>query len=270
MRKFVIAAVLAVSALALGGCDEKETDVRTYKIGLNGTEHEAWDKCNELLADSGIKLEYVEFSDYVKPNEALEEGEIDLNAFQTEIYFKNFCEERGYDDLSILAYTQVAPMGVYSDKYDSLDEATGHLIIAIPNDVTNGGRALKFLEKLGYITVDPEAGLTPTIMDVTGYPKDVEIVEMIATQIPKSLPDVDFAVINNGVAYDAGLTITDDAITYEDYQDPEMKNYWNIIAVRSEDLEKEDFKKIAECYNSDEVKQVILDRFGGQSIPVWD
>lgn len=269
-----VSLVAAAAALALGGCKGADKtqpqEVRTYKIGLNGTDHEAWDKANELLAKEGIHLEYVEFSDYVKPNEALEDGEIDLNSFQTEIYFKNYCEERGYGDLSVLAYTQVAPMGVYSAKYKELDEAQGHLLIAIPNDVTNGGRALKFLETLGYLEIDPQAGLTPTVMDIAEYTKDVEIVEMTATQIPRSLQDVDLAVINNGVAYEAGLTISEDAIIYEDYQDENMKNYWNIIAVKTENLEKEDFKKIAACYNSDEVKQVVLDRFGGQSIPVWD
>ena len=199
-------------------------ELRTYKLGVNGSDHEEWEKANELLAKDNIKLEMVEFSDYVKPNEALEDGEIDLNAFQTEIYFNNFVKERGYTDLGILAYTQVAPMGIYSSKYKSLDEATGHLIIAIPNDVTNGGRALKFLEKNGFLTLKKEAGLTPTVMDIEKYNKDVEIVEMVATQIPASLPDLSFACINNGVAKDAGLTLKNDAIVYEDYKEPDMKN----------------------------------------------
>lgn len=264
------AVALAAAALTACGGGGQDADVHTYKIGLNGSDHETWDKANELLAKDNIHLEYVEFSDYVKPNEALEDGEIDLNAFQTEIYFKNFCEERGYNDLSILAYTQVAPMGIYSDKYKSLDEASGHLTIAIPNDVTNGGRALKFLEKLGYLKLNPDAGLTPTVMDITEYTKDCEIVEMTASQIPASLPDLSFAVINNGVAYDAGLTLKDDALTYEDYQDPEMKNYWNIIAVKTENVDKDDFQKIKAAYNSDEVKQVLEERYAGQSIAVWE
>ena len=245
-------------------------ELRTYKLGVNGSDHEEWEKANELLAKDNIKLEMVEFSDYVKPNEALEDGEIDLNAFQTEIYFNNFVKERGYTDLGILAYTQVAPMGIYSSKYKSLDEATGHLIIAIPNDVTNGGRALKFLEKNGFLTLKKEAGLTPTVMDIEKYNKDVEIVEMVATQIPASLPDLSFACINNGVAKDAGLTLKNDAIVYEDYKEPDMKNYWNIIAAKKDRIESEDFQKIKKAYNSDEVKQVVLEHYDGQSIPVWD
>lgn len=265
-------AVIACAAAALAACGNggQDGDTRTYKIGLTGSDHETWDKANELLAKDNIHLEYVEFSDYVKPNEALEDGEVDLNAFQTEIYFKNFCEETGYTDLSVLGYTQVAPMGIYSDKFKSLDEATGHLVIAIPNDVTNGGRALKFLEKLGFLKTDPEAGLTPTVLDITEYTKDCEVVEMVAGQIPASLPDLSFAVINNGVAYDAGLTLKDDALAYEDYKEPDMKNYWNIIAVKTENVEKEDFQKIKEAYNSDEVKQVLQERYDGQSIAVWD
>ena len=236
-------------------------ELRTYKLGVNGSDHEEWEKANELLAKDNIKLEMVEFSDYVKPNEALEDGEIDLN---------DFVKERGYTDLGILAYTQVAPMGIYSSKYKSLDEATGHLIIAIPNDVTNGGRALKFLEKNGFLTLKKEAGLTPTVMDIEKYNKDVEIVEMVATQIPASLPDLSFACINNGVAKDAGLTLKNDAIVYEDYKEPDMKNYWNIIAAKKDRIESEDFQKIKKAYNSDEVKQVVLEHYDGQSIPVWD
>jgi D-methionine transport system substrate-binding protein len=264
-------AFLLGSALLLAACsDSGNSETRVYKIGLNGTDHEAWDKANELLAEDNIHLEYVSFSDYVKPNEALEEGEIDLNAFQTEIYFHNFNEERGYTDLGILAYTQVAPMGIYSDKYETLEEIEGDLTVAIPNDVTNGGRALKLLEKYGYITVDPDAGITPNIADITSYNDNIEIVEMTATQIPTSLPDLSFAVINNGVAYEAGLTLAEDAIVYEDWQDEGMQNYWNIIAAKKDRLEEEDFIKIKEAYNSDAVKAVVLELYGGQSIPVWD
>lgn len=272
-RKLALIATGLLFAASLTACGGSDSSLRTYKIGVNGSDHETWEKTNEILAKDNIKLEVVEFSDYVKPNEALEDGEIDLNSFQTEIYFNNFCEERGYTDLSILAYTSVAPMGIYSDKYQSLEELqqeTGHLIIAIPNDVTNAGRALKFLEKLGFIKVDPETGLTPTVMDITEYVKDCEIVEMTAGQIPGSLPDLSFAVINNGVAYDAGLTLKDDALIYEDYQDPEMKNYWNIIAVKTENVDKEDFQKIKAAYNSEEIKEVIEERYAGQFIPVWD
>ena len=183
---------------------------------MNGSDHEEWEKVNELLKKDNIKVDLVEFSDYVKPNEALEDGEIDLNAFQTEIYFNNFNKERGYTDLGVLAYTQVAPMGIYSSKYKKLDEATGHLTIAIPNDVTNGGRALRFLEKNGF------------------------------------------------------LTLKKDAIVYEDYKDPDMKNYWNIIACKKDKIESDDFQKIKKAYNSDEVKKVIEEHYDGQSIPVWD
>lgn len=269
LKKVILGLLLAALVLAFTGCG-KSGDVRTYKVGTNGGDKEIWDKVNELIKDDNIKVEVVEFSDYVKPNVALEEGEVDLNAFQTEIYFNNFCKEHNYSDLAVLGYTQVAPMGVYSAKYKKLEEASGHLKIAVPNDVTNGGRALKFLERLGYITVDPDAGLTPNVTNIKNYDKDVEIIEMDATQIPHSLQDVDFALINNGVAYQSGLTLKNDAITYEDYKDPDMKNYWNIIAVKKDNLEKEDYKKIMQAYNTDDVKKVIEEKFGGQSIPVWD
>ncbi len=274
MKKIIT--VLFTALILISGCSSKKgegsQEVRTYKIGLTGTDHRVWDSVNDKLLEKGIKLEYVEFSDYVQPNKALSEGEIDLNAFQTVIYFENFIKENNISNLTNIGYTQVAPMGIYSNKYESIDDIPSDktLNIAIPNDVTNGGRAIKFLEFLGYIKVNPESGNIPTVLDITEEIVDLNITEMVATQIPSSLADLDFAVINNGVAYEAGLTIKEDALSYEDYKADGMENYWNIIACRSEDAENEDFKAIVEAYQTDETKALIEELFGGQSIPVWE
>lgn len=251
---------------------EEVTEVRTYKLGVNGTDHTIWDGVRERLKEKGIEIEYVEFTDYVQPNIALSDGEIDLNAFQTVIYFENFIKENNITNLTHIGYTQVAPMGIYSKKYATKDEipTDKKLIIAIPNDTTNGGRAIKFLEQLGYIKVDPSVGNIPKVVDITEYIVELEIVEMVATQIPASLPDLDFAVINNGVAYQAGLTIAKDALAYEDYKAEGMENYWNIIAVKTEDATKEDFLTIVKEYQTDETKKAIEEYYGGQSIPVWE
>ncbi|EHL18082.1 YaeC family lipoprotein [Peptoanaerobacter stomatis] len=268
------------SALLLAGCssgekngkdEQKQGELRKYKLGVNGTDHSAWEDIRQRLNKQGIDLEFVEFADYIQPNKALSSGDIDLNAFQTEIYFNSFIKENNIDNLTSIGYTVVAPMGVYSSKVKDLKELKSDkpLKVAIPNDTSNGGRALKFLESLGYIKVDESKGNLPSVLDITEYTIPVEIIEMAANQIPASLPDLDFGIINNGVAYEAGLTIAKDAIAYEDYKEERMRDYWNIIAARKEDAEKEDFKLIVKEYQTDATKEALDRQYGGQTIPVW-
>ena len=249
----------------------KTATLRKYKLGLNGTDHRVWENVRKRLNNDGIDLEFVEFADYIQPNKALSSGDIDLNAFQTEIYFENFIKENNIDNLTPIGYTVVAPMGAYSKKVKDLKELPTDraLKVAIPNDTSNGGRALKFLESLGYIKLDPSKGNLPTLLDIKENTKKLEITEMAANQIPASLPDLDFAIINNGVAYEAGLTISKDALAYEDYKEERMKDYWNIIATKKDDAQKEDFKKIVEVYQTEETKKALEEQYGGQSIPVW-
>ncbi len=249
----------------------KTATLRKYKLGLNGTDHRVWENVRKRLNNDGIDLEFVEFADYIQPNKALSSGDIDLNAFQTEIYFENFIKENNIDNLTPIGYTVVAPMGAYSKKVKDLKELSTDraLKVAIPNDTSNGGRALKFLESLGYIKLDSSKGNLPTLLDIKENTKNLEITEMAANQIPASLPDLDFAIINNGVAFEAGLTISKDALAYEDYKEERMKDYWNIIAAKKDDAQKKDFKKIVEVYQTDETKKALEEQYGGQSIPVW-
>ena len=127
----------------------KTATLRKYKLGLNGTDHRVWENVRQRLNNDGIDLEFVEFADYIQPNKALSSGDIDLNAFQTEIYFENFIKENNIDNLTPIGYTVVAPMGAYSKKVKDLKELPTDraLKVAIPNDTSNGGRALKFLEE---------------------------------------------------------------------------------------------------------------------------
>ena len=271
MKKFNLLAIaiiiLSLSAV-FSSCSAKEEEFRVYKLGVNGTDFEVWEDVSSRLESKGIKLEIISFSDYVKPNQALAENEIDLNAFQTVNYFEKFVENHNLD-LSILGYSIVAPMGVYSEKITDLAQAGEKVTVAIPNDESNGGRAIRFLETLGYIRVSINAGLTPTLFDIEEYLADITIVEMVATQIPRSLADVDFAIINNGVAYEAGLTIADDALIYEDPDEAHMKNYWNVVCCRTADLEKTDYKTIIAEYNNDATRQKLTEKYGGQQIPVF-
>lgn len=235
------------------------------KIGVNGTDFRLWDNINERLAEYNIELEPVSFSDYIKPNLALADGEIDLNAFQHELYFENFIKEHSLD-LSSIGYTFIAPLGLYSNKIKSLDEVKDGATVAIPNDATNGGRALLLLESAGLITLDGTDKVTPTTKNIAENPKKLEFVSMESVQIPRSLADVDFAAINGGAATDAGIY---DYIYREDPQQENAQQYFNVIAVRTEDKDKEVFKKIMEVYHTDETKKAIEEIYNGAYIPVW-
>lgn len=235
------------------------------KIGVNGTDFRLWDNINERLAEYNIELEPVSFSDYIKPNLALADGEIDLNAFQHELYFENFIKEHSLD-LSSIGYTFIAPLGLYSNKIKSLDEVKDGATVAIPNDATNGGRALLLLESAGLIALDGTDKVTPTTKNIVENPKKLEFVSMESVQIPRSLADVDFAAINGGAATDAGIY---DYIYREDPEQENAQQYFNVIAVRTEDKDKEVFKKIMEVYHTDETKKVIEEIYSGAYIPVW-
>ena len=241
----LIAGILSVGMIGCGsgaansndasGSDKKEEaasgEVTTLKVGVNGTDFRLWDSLNERLKDKNIKLEPVSFADYIKPNQALADKEIDLNAFQTEIYFEQFKKDHNLD-LTSIGYTFIAPMGIYSNKIKSLDEVQDGATVAIPNDATNGGRALNLLESAGLIKLDGKDTVTPNEKNIVENSKNLKFVSMESVQIPRSLDDVDFAAINTGAATDAGLNPKTDSIYLEDANGDNAKQYYNIIAVR--------------------------------------
>ena len=184
------------------------------KLGVVGENNEQWQPVIEKLAEENIDLELVKFADYPLPNRALNDGEIDLNSFQHIAYFEDDCKNNGYD-LSIIGETIIAPLGLYSNKIKDVSEIKDGDIIAIPNDATNGGRALKLLESAGLIKVDPEAGYTPTKKDITENPLNLDIKEVEAANTASLLPDVAAAVINGGHAVDNGLNPEKDSIFLE-------------------------------------------------------
>ena len=265
----LLAVVFCLSLIGCGGGNEAQDGVRTYKVGIATTDIPIWDSINERLAEHNIKLEYFEISDYQIPNTVLNDGEIDLNSFQTEIFLKDFCESHNMD-LSVLAYTYVAPLGIYSEKITDLSQLQDGATISIPNDATNCGRALLLLQAQGLITLKEDCGLLPSELDIVENPHNYKITAMDAAQLPRSLPDVDISVINNGNAYQAGLTLKDDALVYEDPNAEGMENYWNVIAVRTEDLENEDFKLIRDLYYTQETADEINEAWGGNLIPVFE
>lgn len=214
-----------------------------------------------------ITIEIVTFSDYNQPNKALAEKEIDLNSFQHKIYLDNYNEEHG-TDIVPLADTFIAPLGIYSEKITDISEIKDGDKVSIPNDVTNGGRALLLLQTAGLIEVDPAAGHTPTLDDITDNPHNLEITELDASQTARSLSDVTIALINSGMAVDAGYIPTEDAIFLEPV-DESSDPYVNIIAANNGD-NRDVFQKIIDAFQTDDVVELNEEISKGSSIAVWD
>ena len=252
--------------------DDASGDPIKVSLGVVGSVYdELWAGPKEKLADEGIDLEVVQFSDYVTPNNALNSGEIDLNAFQHQIYLNNEIEQYGYQ-IQAIGDTFIIPLNLYSDKVKSVDEIKDGDVIAIPNDLTNGGRAIKVLAAAGLITLKDDADFSPTVDDIDKYNVNINIEELAANTIPSVLPDVTAAIINGNYALDFGLK-TDEAIFKDTSVDEEP--YWNIIAARTEDLadpEKvETYDKVVKAFQTQDEEDLFNDQFGGYFIAKgWD
>ena len=239
----------------------------TVRIGLTGTFNEdIWAPAAEELAQEGIHLEFVQFSNFSLPNDALNSGDIDLNAFQHHAFLENEIANYGYD-ITAIGDTYVVAMNVYSDKINDLSELKDGDKIAIPNDATNEGRALKLLESAGILELDPAAGASPTIADITGYQVQVEFVEVDANLVYSTLPDVTLAVINGNYALDSGLTADEALYKESDYTD---NSYFGLIAARTEDAENPVYLRIVEAYQSQKTIDIFNNEFAGFFLPAWE
>ena len=282
MKKSFITVLGLTLALALGltacssGTSEETTteDGKTIvKVGVVGEYNAQWDTINELLADDGIEVELVKFTDYAAPNRALNDGEIDLNAFQHKAFLANDVQQNGYE-IEAIGDTIIAPLSIYNnkDKISSVEEIKDGDIIAIPSDLTNGGRALKLLEKAGLIEYDPAKGYVPTKADITKYNVQIEILEAESATLANLLPDCTAALINGGNAFTAGLNPANDAIFTEDVN-PETNeatpDLINVIAARSADVDNEVYKKVVDAYHTEEVRQTIEEAYQGAFICAW-
>lgn len=257
MRKLIVAA--AIAALFSAGAALAE-DIR---VGVTAGEHaQIMEKVKEIAAKKGLNIEIVEFSDYVVPNQALADGDLNANSFQHQPYLDNQIADRGFDIVSV-GTTITTPMGVYSKKVKSLDELKDGATVGIPNDPTNGGRALLVLASKGLIKVDEAKGLKVGPADVTENPKNIQFAELDAAQLPRSLDDVDAAVINTNYAMEAGLHPKKDAIAIEGEKSP----YANVIAVRTADKDAPWVKTLVESYHDDSIKAFINEEFKGALIP---
>ena len=258
--------VLALLIAGCGGSETKSEDGKTVlKVGATPVPHaELLNFVKPQLAKEGVDLQIIEFSDYVKPNLSLNDKEIDANFFQHIPYLEEFAKERNMP-LVTLTKVHIEPMGIYSTKYKSLDELPQGAKIAIPNDPTNGGRALKVLETAGLIKVRPEAGVTATINDVVDNPKKIKFREIEAAQLPRALDDVALAVINSNYALGAGLNPVKDALAIESKDSP----YANIVAIRTGDDSRAEIQKLKAALTSAEVKKFIETEYKGAVVPAF-
>lgn len=274
LRKFVVsflACSIALSlAVGLSGCGaQKQGPVKegSIVVGASPSPHaQILEAVSEQLAQKGYQLEIKEFTDYIMPNTALEDGELDANFFQHQPYLTDFNEKNGTKLVSAAAI-HFEPLGIYGGKTADLADLPEGAQIAVPNDTTNEARALWLLQAQGIIEVDEQAGLEATKQDITSNPKNVEIVEMEAAQLPRALADVDFAVINGN--YAVAAEIADQVLVTEDKDSEAAKQYANIVAVREDDENREDIKALVEALQSDEVKAYIEETFGSTVIPVF-
>ncbi|ALC89414.1 methionine ABC transporter substrate-binding protein [Bacillus sp. FJAT-18017] len=257
--------VLAVFSAACSNSSSASDDTVKVKVGVSGTDTRVWDFIAKKAEKEGIEIEVITFSDYVAPNTALAEGEVDINAFQTVAYFDTFIEEHNVD-LVPIATTVLAPMGLYSEKYKDVKEIPDGSKIAIPNDPSNSGRALLLLQEAGLITLPEDYDGIAGPEAIVENPKNLKIEQMVPAQTPRALPDVAASIINNGIAVDAGFSPTKDSIFHESAT---ALPYLNIIATRAEDKDNKTYKKVAELYQSDDTAEFIEKEYKGNMIPTF-
>ena len=249
--------------------DAAQFDGEKVSVGVaSDYEADVWEVVVEKAAEEGIEVEIILFTDYVQPNIALQDGSTDLNAFQ-HIAFLDSWNEENDGDLTPLGFTYVAPLRAYSDKIESLDELQDGDSLAIPNDPTNGGRALLALEQAGVIEVDDAAGILPTVDDITTNDKNLVFEELEAAQLAQALPDVAAVFVNNNFALDAGLSIEEAIFSDGDAIESLAADYKNVIATRGADVENELYAHIVSLYQSEDVAAKLAEVSEGADLPAW-
>lgn len=249
----------AVSPAASGGATAGQTV--TLKVGASPVPHAEILKFvqDNLAAASGLNIEIEEFTDYVQPNVALNDKQIDANFFQHVPYMQDQAKQRGVDMVAVTS-VHIEPLGIYSNQIKSLQEVGDQAVVAIPNDATNGGRALHLLATNGLLTLKEGVGANATVQDITVNPKQLQIEELEAAQLPRALDDADIAVINMNYALEANLKPKTDALALEAGKD---NPYANVLAVLRDRQNDPNIQKLAQLLNSPQVKQFIEEKYQG-------
>ncbi|KXS40700.1 MAG: D-methionine transport system substrate-binding protein [Candidatus Frackibacter sp. T328-2] len=254
-----------VSDQSQGESQNVSSKKKVLKVGATaGPFAKILERVKPVLAKKGVRLEIVTFTDYVAPNLALAEGEIDANTFQHIPYFDSFKQNRNLNLITV-GKTIIIPMAIYSNKYKSLNQLPKGGTVAIPNDPTNGGRALLLFDKAGVFKLKEGVGINATVDDIADNPKNITIHEVDAAQTARVLPDVDAAAVNSNYALELDMNPRKDSIFIEDADSP----YVCIVAVRPGDKDNPVIKKFVDAYQSEEVRQFINEEFNGSVIPVF-
>jgi len=266
-RIMILFTVLVLSIFVFTGC--QGGDDKTITVGATPSPHaEILVVAKDVMAEQGYTLKIREFTDYILPNTALDDGEIDANYFQHQLYLDDFNVKNG-TKLVTIASIHYEPMAIYPGKTASIDELKDGAIISVPNDPTNEARALLLLEAAGLIKVDPNAGLQATVRDITDNPKNLTIEEIEAAQVTRTLGDVDMAVVNGNYALLAGLNVENDAQFIEEKDSLAATSYVNVLAVREGNEDNEALKALADALQSEEVKQFIEETYAGSVVPMF-
>ncbi|WP_054026092.1 MetQ/NlpA family ABC transporter substrate-binding protein [Bacillus sp. FJAT-28004] len=272
-QKIVLIMLTLVLTVVLAACGNKsdskgaegEGEKAKLKVGISaGVEEEIWKQVQEVAAKDNLDIELVVFNDYVQPNKVLAEGELDANAFQHEPYLDQFKKDNNLDLVKI-ANTLNFPIGFYSNKIKDVSEIKEGDVIGLPNDPTNGARALILFENAGLIKLKEGAGIKATVRDIAENKLKLKFEELDAAFIPKALGDLTAAVINTNYAVEAGFVPTKDAIFIE----PKDSPWVNIIAVRTEDKDKPVFQRLIKAYHSDQVKKFVEEKYGTYIVASW-
>jgi D-methionine transport system substrate-binding protein len=263
--KKLVAAVLTGALIAgtLGTMVFAEENT-VIKIAASATPHaEILEQAAPILEEQGYTLDVTIFDDYVQPNEVVESGDFDANYFQHIPYLEKFAKDRNLK-LVVLAKVHIEPMGVYSRKIKDLKDVKDGAKVGIPNDPTNGGRALVLLEKAGLLKLKEGKDITATKQDIVSNPKHLNIVEAEAAMLPRSLDDCDIAVINSNFAMEAKLNPVKDSLFIE-----KDSPYANVVAIREGDDKRPELQKLAKALTTPEVKKFIEDKYKGAVVPAF-
>ena len=267
MKKKILALTLAAAASLslLVGCGSKTDDAKVITVGASPAPHaEILEVAKDVLAEQGYTLKIVEYNDYIVPNEAVESGENDANYFQHITYLNNFNKENGTHLVSVAAI-HYEPFGIYAGKCTNLADLPDGAQIGIPNDPTNGGRALLLLQEQGLIKLADNVGLEPTKLDIVDNPHNYQIEEIEAAQLPRSLSSLDIAVINGNYAIEGGLKVNE-ALAVESSQGAAAEAYANIVAVKEGNEDNEAIQALVAALQSDEVKAYIQETYSDGSV----
>ncbi|MDD2189803.1 MAG: MetQ/NlpA family ABC transporter substrate-binding protein [Eubacteriales bacterium] len=273
-KKLALILILAVAVFAFAACggngdtEQGDTDAVVLKIGASTVPHaEILEFVKPMLAEEGIDLQIIEYTDYVIPNTAVDSHELDANYFQHLPYLISFNESNGTNLVSAVA-VHYEPMGIFAGKTATLEELAAGATIAVPNDPTNEARALLLLEQEGLIKIKDGVGLEATPNDIVDNPMNIKFFEAEAAAVARAVQDVDFAIINGNYALEAGFKVSD-ALAVESAESEAAKTFANIVAVYEGDEEKPEIQALVNALTSDETKAFIEENYQGAVVPVF-